>query len=167
MSTTELPLDQSLRAKFPLAAVEGAELIGVSVEDESQSIIEAVNRFLEPPGKKGSFGRPKSDPGIDNWNDRALPVGALWGHTIVRHFAWQWAQLVQQGQDDTKAIAIVNEDRSLAIFLFHYCFDCLENHAYPTILLAFNMLEAEKIPKQPAGGFVNLMNGVRHIFPPG
>lgn len=48
MSTIELPLDESLRLKFPLAAVEGTELIGVSVHDHSQSVVEAVNRFLGP-----------------------------------------------------------------------------------------------------------------------
>ncbi len=167
MSTTEEPVDQSISEHLDGSAGEGATLVGVTLDDPPLSIVEAINRFLEPPKKKGWFSKPKADPSIDNWVDRALPIGSLWGQTMVRHFGWHWASLIQHDHDDFKAIAVVNEDRSLAVFPFHYCFGCLENHVYPTILLAFNMLEAGKIPQQSRNGFANLMDGVRHIVPPG
>ncbi|MCO8123285.1 hypothetical protein NHH03_16165 [Stieleria sp. TO1_6] len=142
------------------AATEGAELVGTSVDAEPAVIVEAINSFLAKPKKAGWFAK------VDNWDDRALPIGSLWGHAIARKFGWQWASLTQHDHDDFKAIAIVNDDRSLAVFPFHYCFGCLENHVPPTVLLAYNMLDAAKIPQQPPGGYMNLMDGVHHIIPP-
>ncbi len=166
MSTTEERISESIAENLVGAAEEGAALIGVSMTDTASSIVEAINQFLEPPKKTGWFSKAKVDPQIDNWSDRALPIGSLWGETMVRHFGWHWASLIQHDHDDYKVIAVVNDDRSLAVFPFHYCFGCLENHVYPTVLLAFNMLEAGTIPSQPANGFVNLMDGVRHIVSP-
>lgn len=166
MSTTEIPVPDSIAEGLVGAAGEGADLLGISADDEPSKVIEAVNRFLEPPKKKSWFSKAKVNPETDNWTDRALPIGSLWGQMMVRYLGWHWASLIQHDRDDFKAIAVVNEDRSLVIFPFHYCFGCLENSVHPTILLAFNMLEAGKIPAQPEGAFVNLMDGVHHIMPP-
>jgi hypothetical protein len=165
MSTTEEPLSDSIAENLVGAASEGADIVDVDVDDEPLAVVQAINRFLEPP-KKGWFWTPTADANVDNWTDRALPVGSLWGQIIVRHFGWHWASLIQHDQDDFKAIAVVSEDRSLAVFPFHYCFGCLENHLHPTVLLAFNILDTGKIPQQPVGEFVNLMDSVRHIVPP-
>lgn len=169
MSTTEDAVPDSIAADLEGAAAEGAELVGVSVEDEPSRIVDAINRFLTPEKQKqkGWFGKANVDPEIDNWTDCALPVGCLWGQVMVRHFSWRWASLTQHDHDDFKAIAVVSEDGSLAIFPFHYCFGCVENRVHPTVLLAFNMLVAGKIPQLPAGEYANLMDGVRHIVPPG
>lgn len=164
MSTTELPLDDSIAEHLDGAAREDAELVGVSVDDRSSTIINAINRFLEP-SSGGARRQSGVECNVDNWTDRALPVGSLWGQTMVRCFGWHWASLIQHDHDDFRAVAIVNEDRSLAVFPFYYCFGCLENDVYPKILLAFNMLEAGKIPQQPKYGFMNLMDGVQHIMP--
>ncbi len=166
MSTIEEPIPKSTIEKLAGAAGEGAVLVGVSPDDPPVTIFEAINRFLELSKKTGWFKKSKVDPNIDNWSDRALPIGSLWGQIMVRHFGWHWASLIQPELDNFKAMAVVNNDRSLTIFPFHYCFGCLENHVYPTIYLAFQMLEAGKIPPQPSNGFVNLMDGVRHIIPP-
>jgi len=125
-----------------------------------ETIIDAINRFLTKPKKGGWLFK------VDNWADRALPIGSLWGSAMVREFGWQWAILGQNGHDDSKAMALVNDDRSLAVFPFDYCFGCLENNVTPTVLLAFNMLKADKIPKQEAGSYTNLLDGVQHIVPP-
>ncbi|MDA0920901.1 MAG: hypothetical protein O2945_17660 [Planctomycetota bacterium] len=166
MSTTEESVVESVAASIPGAAAEGAAIVGVDPNADASIIMEAINEFLTPK-KSGWFRKPKADPNVDNWTDRALPIGCLWGETMVRHFGWNWASLIQHDHDDFKAIAVVNEDRSLAIFPWHYCFGCLENSVHPTVLLAFNMLEAGKIPDQQPSGFTNLMDGVQHIVPPG
>ncbi len=85
---------------------------------------------------------------------------------MVRQFGWHWADITQHDHNDFKVVAVVSEDRSLAIFPFHYCFGCLENNVTPAVLLAFNMLVAGKVPKLEARGYANLMDGVRHIVPP-
>jgi len=160
MSTSEEPIPESIAENLHGAAAEGAELVGTSVDAEPEKIVDAINRFLTKPKKGGWFSK------VDNWDDRALPIGSLWGAAMVREFGWTWASLIQHDHDDFKAIAVVNEDRSLAVFPFHYCFGCLESNVTPTPLLAFNMLRAGKIPQQEAGGYTNLMDGVQHIVPP-
>ena len=160
MSTSEEPIPESIANNLLGAARDGAELVGTSVDAEPDKIVEAIDRFLTNPKKRGWFSK------IDNWDDRALPIGSLWGAAMVRAFGWQWASLIQHGHDDYKAIALVNDDRSLMVFPFHYCFGCLEDNVTPTVLLAFNMLEAGKIPQQEAHSYANLMDGVQHIVPP-
>ncbi len=160
MSTSEEPLSDSIAENLHGTAAEGAELVGTSVDAEPSAIADAINRFLTKPKKSGWFSK------VDNWDDRALPIGSLWGTAMVRQFGWHWASLTQHDRDDFKAVAVVSDDRSLAIFPFHYCFGCLENHVPPTVLLAFNMLDAGRIPQQEGRGYTNLMDGVQHIVPP-
>jgi len=150
MSTTEEPVAESIARGIPGAAVEGAEIVGVDPSEGAKTKIEAINSFLTPK-KSGWFGR-NTDTIIDNWTERSLPIGCLWGEIMVQHFGWSWANLIQHDHDDFKAISVVNDDRSLAIFPWHYCFGCLENDVHPTVLLAFNMLEAGKIPQQEPRG---------------
>ena len=165
MSTSEMPIEPAVAKNLAGAASEGAQLVGIGLHAQPAAIAEAINKFLEPKSPRGpDQARPASN--VDNWTDRALPVGGLWGELMVRSLGWQWASLIQHDHDDFRVIAVVSPDRSLAIFPFHYCFGCLENGVYPAVLLAFNMLQAGKIPPQPAGGYVNLMDGVRHIIPP-
>jgi hypothetical protein len=159
MSITEEPLPSDVRASIPGAAKEGAALVGVSLDDEPIRIIEAINEFVAKP-KKGSWFKR-----IDNWNDRAMPLGALWGTQMVRRFGWDWTFVVDR-EEDFKAIAVFHRNRSVGIYPFDYVFGCLESDVYPTILLAYNMLEAGSIPTGDARAYVNLMDGVRHIVTP-
>ncbi len=159
MSTSESPVSKEIAGNLAGAAEEGAELVGVKVDAAPKVIVDAINRFLSKPKKAGWFKK------VDNW-DRALPIGSLWGSAMAREFGWHWADLIQHDHDDFKVIAIVNGDRSLAIFPFHYCFGCLENNVTPTVLLAFNMLKDGAIPPQKAKSYTNLMDGVHHIVPP-
>jgi hypothetical protein len=160
MSTSESPISQSIADNLPGAAEEGAELVGITVDAYPQEIVAAINHFLTKPKKVGWLKK------LDNWEDRALPIGSLWGSAMSREFGWQWVNLIQHDHNDFKVIALVNGDRSLAIFPFHYCFGCLENNVTPTVLLAFNMLKAGTIPPQAAKSYTNLMDGVHHIVPP-
>jgi len=160
MATSESPIAESTAKLIPGTAAEGAKLVGTTVNAEPQEIIETINRFLTKPKKAGWFVK------VDNWVDRALPIGSLWGTAMARQFGWQWVQLIQHDHNDFKVVALVNEDRSLAIFPFHYCFGCLENHVTPTVELAFNMLKAGSIPPQEVNSYINLMDGVHHIVPP-
>jgi hypothetical protein len=141
------------------SAAEGASLAGAATDDPPLKIVTAVNTSVSrPPG--GASGR------VDNWTDRALPLGSLWGQQLVRQFGWEWSGVVFHDRGDTKAIGVFTKDRSLAIYPWHFVFGCLENNATVTILLSFNMLLAGRIPAQKKGGYVNLMDHVHHIIPP-
>jgi hypothetical protein len=164
MKVTELQFDDSLRAHVPGAAKEGAAIVGVAATDSPLSIVEAINGFVAKPPKRGWF--EKVDNKVDNWNDRALPVGALWATQMERRFGWEWVNTIQHDHNDFKVVGVFDKERRLGIYPFHYVFGCLENGVYPTILLAFNMLVAGDIPRFEPLAYVNLMNGVRHIVPP-
>lgn len=141
------------------SAVEGASLAGVAIDDPPVKIIAAINAFVSTP-PRGSSGP------VDNWTDRALPLGSLWGRQLAHQFGWEWSAVVFHDRGDAKAIGVSNGDRSLIIYPWHFVLGCLENKAPVTILLSFNMLLAGKIPAQKSGGYVNVMDHVGHVVPP-
>jgi hypothetical protein len=159
MRVTEEPIDPDLLETLAGAAGEGAELAGTDVDADPADIITAINAFVRHEQKHPT-------EGIDPWDDRALPLGCLWGLQLVRQFGWEWANVTLHDHGDVKAMGLFSPDRSLAIYPFYFLFGCLENQAPVTILLAFNMLVAGKIPPLPSGGYENAMEGVHHIVPP-
>ena len=159
MKITEEPLAERTASSIVGAADEGAELLGISADEAPLKIVESLNAYIAKPPRK----RKK----VDNWTDRALPLGALWGQQMVREFGWEWAYAIHHDHDGAKFAGVFNKNRSLAIYPFEFVYGCLENQVYPTILLAFNMLVAGKIPECEAGSYTNQMDGVHHIVPPG
>ena len=166
MNVTEEPLDESVVSHLDGAAREGAGLVGANVHDDPGRIVATINEFLVPPGREGAIRTAGAAAGRDLWGDWALPIGTLWGHAMIERFGWSWIGMIQHDHDDFRVMALANTDRSLVVYPHHYCFGCLRNDVYPTVLLAFNMLEAGGIPAQPARGYLNLMDGVRHVVPP-
>lgn len=159
MVTGEIPLPDEVRSHIPGAVQEGAALVGVTTADPPSRIVEAINEFIAKPPKKSWFKK------VDNWNERAMPLGALWGIQMIRQFQWEWT-MVEDDEEESKVIAVFDKRRSLGIYPFQYVFGCLESGEYPTILLAFNMLLDGSIPTRPERGYENLMDGVQHIVPP-
>jgi len=157
---TEESLPPAIASSLPSVAAEGARMAGISSDAEPLRIIEAINEFIADSRKR------RNDPSVDNWTDRALPLGCLWGAQLVRQFGWQWASVTRHDSTDTKAIGVFDARRSLAVYPFEFVFRTLESRSYPTILLSFNMLLHGRIPELPAGGYESLMEGVRHIVPP-
>ena len=160
MDVTECPLREKTSANLPGAAMHGAEIVGVSIDEAPIRIVEAINSFIAEPPKKKWFQR------IDNWQERAVPIGALWGTQMQRQFGWEWINLIQHDHDDLNVVAMFDMERTVGIYPFHYVYGCFENKVYPTVLLAFNMLVAGKIPKFDRRSYENLMDGVQHIVPP-
>ena len=160
MRVTEVEIDETIRRHLPGSAAEGAELAGVSSDDDPLKIVEAIQTFVADPPKRRWFKR------VDNWTDRALPLGCLWGTQLERQFGWEWLQMIQHDHDDLKVMAVFDPRRTMGGYPFHYLFGCLENGVYPTVLLAFNLLIASEIPDFEPGEYVNVMDGVQHIVPP-
>jgi hypothetical protein len=162
MSISEFSVEPHILEGIEGSAVEGADLVGVAVDDPPAEIVAAINAYLSRPRE----GREKSSDPPDNWTDVALPVGSLWGQQMVRKFGWEWAGAVFPDREDFRAIGVFNGDRSLAIYPWHFVLGCVENDATVTILLAFNMLLAGTIPPQGQGERWNVMEHVHHIVPP-
>jgi hypothetical protein len=160
MSVTEETIAEDVQTMLPGAAQEGAALIGVPVEASPSAIIRSINEFIANPPKGSWFKK------VDNWNERALPLGALWGVQMIRRFDWQWAMIVDHENDGDKVIGVFDARRSMGVHPFEYVFGCLEEGAYPTIELAYNMLEAGQIPVFEDRAYTNLMDGVHHVVPP-
>lgn len=159
MPVTESQIDASIMDSFPGVAQEGADLLGIEAAQPPHAIVEAIHRFVHEAGEP--------DPETDVWTEFALPLGTLWGEQLRRHFGWEWASVIQHDHDDFRAIGVFSTDRSLAIYPWYFVLGCLERGATSTILLAFNMLDANKIPPQPPRSYTNVMDGVHHIVPPG
>src|SRR5262245_3046432 len=119
MSTTEELLDEARLELYRGIACEGADLVGVSIDDAPSKIMEAVNLSIAEPDHLTAPTDEGVGDSVDNWSERALPIGALWGQTMVRHFGWHWATLIQHDHDNLKVTAVVNQDRSLVIYPFH------------------------------------------------
>jgi hypothetical protein len=159
MSITGSSVEPHILASIDGSAGEGASLAGVAVNDPPVKIVAAINAFVSKPPRKRSRK-------MDNWIDRALPLGSLWGQQMVREFNWEWSNVTFHDHGDSKAIGVSAKDRSLIIFPWHFIFGCLENNATVTILLSFNMLLSGNVPAQESGEFVNVMDHVHHIVPP-
>lgn len=157
MDIREEPLTAEIRGLIPGAAAEGVRLLGVPPTADPTAIIGAINQFVSNPPKPGFLKR------VDNYNDRALPLGALWGEQLVRALGWTWTLVVEE---DERSIGVFDARRSMGVYPFDYIYGCLEAKGVPTILLAFNMLREGGIPQFPDRAFENIMDGVQHIVPP-
>jgi hypothetical protein len=158
MNVTGVEIPPSTLSNIEGAAGGRAELVGVELDATPLEIVTAINTFVSKP--------PRTRGRIDNWTDRSLPLGSLWGCHIVRQFRWEWAGVIFHEHNDSKAYGVFSKDKSLAVYPWHFIFGCLENKAPVTILLSFNMLAAGKIPAQEPKAYVNLMEHVHHIVPP-
>jgi len=100
MNITEQAIEPHILSNMTGAAQEGATLVGVSVDDPPLKIVTAINAFVSNPSKP-FFGR------VDNWTDRALPIGSLWGAQLVREFGWEWSAVTFHDHNDSKAVVEV------------------------------------------------------------
>ena len=157
---SEVPIDDIILENIPGAAQEGADLIAVSMDSSPLDIVRAIDAFVSKPPKKRWFKK------TDNWNDRAMPLGALWGIQMIRTFEWEWVCLVQHEHNDLKVIGVFNKKRSIGLYPFLSIYGIVEGGVAPTIELAYNMLSAGKIPSFEDGALQNLMEGVHHVVPP-
>ncbi len=107
MNISETPVDDIILQNIPGAAAEGAKLISISIDAPAVEIVNAINQFVSTPAKKRWFRK------TDHWNERAMPLGALWGTQMVRAFAWEWASVVQHDHNDFKAVGVFDKKRSV------------------------------------------------------
>jgi hypothetical protein len=155
---TEAPPSQENAELVVKVAQDAANFLNIDPKKLSpQQIVAKVDDFVYRL-QKGKARAPDGE-------DRDILFGCLWGQQLVAEFEWEWANVVFHEHDDSKAMGVFSRDRSLAIYPFHFIYGCIENGAPVTIALSFNMLLAERIPKLPARGYENLMDGVHHIVP--
>ncbi|MGV8839796.1 MAG: hypothetical protein ACWA6X_05775 [Bauldia sp.] len=158
MTITEQGISREILADIPGAAAEGAAIAGVRSDASALDIVTAVDSFVFEAQTKPPATR-------DDWTDRALPLGSLWGQQLVRQFGWEWSMVTLDHPAKKVMAGVFSPNRSLAIYPFDFVFRCLRDGVPVTILLAFNMLVGGSIPALAPRGFENLMEGVHHIVP--
>jgi hypothetical protein len=164
MDMQERPLTEGEQDEFRTRANNGLTNLGLAgTEPEPKAAVQGVETFVEKwQAERRSPLKTLFRRGPDAV-DVALALGAVWGDQLVRQFGWEWTCLQADGQD---LYAVVSPDRSLAVYPTYFIKACLdEPNADCTAMLAFNMLEAGNVGGLPAGGYENLMAGVRRIIP--
>ena len=67
---------------------------------------------------------------------------------------------------NTSAPGVLSQNRAMAVYPIHFLLGCLKDpNVDATIMLSYNMLKEGKVADQPAGGYMNLMDGVHRIIP--
>lgn len=155
--TQESPVGSDMLKQFDAVADEGRALLGDGTVNTAGDLIAAIDDYVSR--EAASYADD-----VDVWEERALPVGTLWGETLVRELGWEWVKV--QFEDESGAIGVFSRDRSVGIYPWYFIYGCIENGAPVTIELAWNMVREGAIPAQPANSHTNLMDGVHHIIPP-
>ncbi len=158
MKATEIELEQNIFKQFKAVAKEGLDIIGFNGKPNTAEIINKINEFLT------SFTFDGKADDFDSWTDVALPVGTLWGEQLITEFGWEWIKV--KFENDSVAIGVFSQDRSVGVYPWYFVLGCIENDATVTIALAWNMLKEGKIPKMKPNEFQNLMDGVHYLVPP-
>jgi len=156
--TEESQVEEHLLDQFGAVADEGRQLIGRGGCNDPKELIESINEFLSKPTKKKWFKK------VDNWTEKALPIGTLWGEVFVKELGWEWINVTFE--DGSQSVGVFSRDRSIGFYPWHFVLGCVENGATVTVLLAWNMLKEGAVPKTAPNSYVNLMDGVHHIIPP-
>lgn len=157
MKITEYPLAAEMLDAIREYAAEAARLLEIGEPEKlsSEAIIEAVNRCVDQRQKGGG-------PEFEDDEEAALLLGCLWGQQLVRELGWQWVGVTFHEFDNAEATGVVSANRSLAIYPFHFIFECLENKAPVTIQLAFEILkEGRRVPRLPPRSYENVMDNVQ------
>ena len=124
------------------------------------SIVDAIDNFVFQ-WQRGN--RPSTDF-VEEEEHAKLIIASLWGEQLVKQFQWQWAKMTFC--DGNGTIGVFSLGRSLAIYPFDYVGTCLLHPEVDvTVMLAFNMLVSDAIPKFPENSYTNVMEGVQRIVP--
>lgn len=161
MKISEYPLAAEMLDAIRDYAAEAARLIGLQAYETlpAASIVEAVDQAVLQRQKGGG-------PKFAEDEEAALLLGCLWCEQLVRELRWEWVGVTFHEFDDADATGVVSPNRALAIYPFHFIFECLENKAPVTIQLAFDILkEGRRVPRLPPRTYENVMDNVHHDAP--
>jgi len=91
-------------------------------------------------------------------------VGAAWGEQLVRAFGWQWQYAVREKEFER---SVTSPEQAVVVFPSNYLSRMLKPpYDDVTLMLMFNMIEADKLPEAPPGALDDISDGrLRHIIP--
>ena len=158
---SEHPFPESTAAALREEIHAGSQLLGLSSNDDPAKIVAAVDAFVFD----WQCGDHPAASVLDA-EDAPFRMGALWGEQLVRALGWEWAMVTFHDHGNSTAPAVLSPDRSLAVYPIHFIMGCLQDSTVDTtILLVFNMLEADTVGDTTPASYLNLMDGVHRIIP--
>jgi len=159
---TESAFDEERAALISLVTSDAANLLKVSLEDDTPEIIvSAVDEVVYSTQKGNPLEIPEGE-------DPDLLFGCLWGSQLVKALNWSWVNIDFNDEQDSKSIAVVSPTRDMVIYPFDFVSSCLGNRNEVTIMLSFNMLK-EKADSQTYDdcSYMDIMPLIYHIVPRG
>lgn len=164
MAIQERPLTPEELQEFADYTVRALTNLGLAgAEPTPEAAVQAVEDFVERWQAERRHPLKKLFARGPDTVDVALGLGSVWGNQLVRRFGWEWVCLQESGQE---LYAVVDPDRTVAVYATYFIKACLDNPQMDcTVMLAFNMIAAEKIAGLPGQGYENLMQGVHRIIP--
>ncbi|HEX9047972.1 MAG TPA: hypothetical protein VF988_13190 [Verrucomicrobiae bacterium] len=154
-------MDAETYASLQACAADALSILKLEPSTEPKTAIEALDAFVYA-WQQGA--RPPAE--TLSADDAPLILGSLWGELLVASFGWEWAHVIFHDHDDSTAPAVLSPDRSLAVYPIHFLIGCLRDPGVDaTIALAFNFMDAGKVPEVEPKEYMNLMDGVHRIVP--
>ncbi len=169
MNITEEPLSAFELSEIERDADEALNVLGrdLAMADPAK-VVHAIDNFAYR-WQQGETSACEAATWDDDDDERAAStLGSLWGEQLVKQFGWQWAKVIFHDYDGASMVGVFSPDRSLAIYPFDFLLECMESLSMDvTVMLTFNMLLGQKIPKAPEHSYDNVMEGIHRIVPRG
>src|SRR5581483_6866349 len=160
---SEEEINPKMMGSVKACAQDALKVLGITEGTDPKAVVEAIDAFVYA-WQKGT--RPSPDVLADE--DAPFIMGSLWGEQLVARFGWEWKGITFHDHGNSKAVAVVSPDRSLAIYPLHFLMGALRDaRVDATIALTFNMLDAgfPAVPNLQPRAYVNVMDHARRIVP--
>jgi len=160
MPTYERALTAGEQRDFNHYAAIGNQMIGGERDAPPTRIIAALQAFVDKHQRQQESQWALRREGVEkpSHSAAARALATVWGDQLARVFGWEWVCVVCEGAE---RFAVVQPDRSLAIFAMDYVEACMELRTIDcAIRPAFDQLRASAIPPQPASGYASAMQWV-------
>ncbi|MEV7973267.1 hypothetical protein [Cellulomonas sp. NPDC089187] len=132
-------MSEELLAQVATMAERGASLCGVTVSDDAEEIVRALNGWALASRDAGA----QIDP------DDVVAVGALLGEQFIRAFGWHWGEMAYP--DGMTAFAVLDPDELAACQPINWAYWVLVDGEEVTFALTFSMVAAGEHPRAGDG----------------
>lgn len=134
-------LDQEVLDDLAHYTQSGHHIIGSDDTAAPEHIVNLITGYVRDLKARGEI--PDEE--------EVLALGILLGAQYVRGFAWHWARVVWDGDEDNDAIGVLPADGSLFINPMWWMNDTLTTDRATNFMLNYNMVAANNVPPAEPG----------------
>jgi hypothetical protein len=159
----ERHLGDDEKEEISVFSIDGLDTIGLNPNDaDPLTVVSAINVYTDSIQQQltdGSLTLSEND-----YTFLPLLLGCLLGEQAVKVLDWEWCCLVQE--DGRELYSVASKDRSLIMLPAYYIRECLLDPSTDcTVLLALNMLIADRFSDIPEHSYHNVFEHVVRIVP--